>query len=495
MGRSGMTQKRRLSRARLCPRVCVDNYQIIRILETSATCISYLALAKHLSAEVILRENMPVACACREPRSHRVVPLPGRETAYGQALEGFLEDARKLAALRHPNVAPLLHAFSAMGTAYYAQLKAGGQTLLQRPLPRFRPKRIREVVHLLKSCLGALGDWHGAQMLHLGIRPECIWVTPEGEPQISAPACLGKFGSLGAYAPPEAFQEGGEVGPWSDIYSLGATFYACLTGLEPPSGLERAGRAADPCQPLGAQRTLRRRYTARVLEGIDKAMATDPTRRWQTAAEWAKALEEPIPRFLGAPAYICLAGAAAACGLAAVFLAQRGEASRAERQGKESMAPPQPGNAPEALYKMGLMLEAGHGGYKRQPEEAVKRYARAAEAGLAEAQYRLGLCYARGIGIGKDEAAALRWMGLAAEQEDEAALLYLATCCENGTGGMGNDKAKAAGFLARAAEQGNAEAQARFAAYCLDGQGGVKKDEAKAVALLMQAAKQGYAPA
>jgi len=79
------------------------------------------------------------------------------------------------------------------------------------------------------------------------------------------------------------------VGPWSDLYALGATLCRAITGEKPPKSTDRA--FDDPFVPLSERKELLERYSNGFLSCIDRALAVRPGERFQSAAEWLEALE------------------------------------------------------------------------------------------------------------------------------------------------------------------------------------------------------------
>ena len=94
------------------------------------------------------------------------------------------------------------------------------------------------------------------------------------------------------FAAPEQYRfEQGELGPWSDIYSVGATMYTCLAGTPPQAGDAREEK--DRIIPL---KTLTRGdYSQTLYDIVDSCLAIDHLKRPQTAFELQKLLMEEIP--------------------------------------------------------------------------------------------------------------------------------------------------------------------------------------------------------
>ena len=130
---------------------------------------------------------------------------------------------------------------------------------------------------------------------------------------------------------------------------------------------------------------------------------------------------------------------------------------------------------------------------KKDYEEAVKWYRKAAEQGHAAAQYNLGVCYRNGIGISTDESEAVKWYRKAAEQGHAAAQYKLGVCYRNGRG-VPTDESEAVKWYRNAAEQGHARAQFNLG-WCYRNGRGIPTDESEAVKWYRKAAEQGHAAA
>ncbi|MCW8882660.1 MAG: serine/threonine protein kinase, partial [Sedimenticola sp.] len=90
------------------------------------------------------------------------------------------------------------------------------------------------------------------------------------------------------FAPVEQYYSSGYVGPWSDVYAIGATMRSCIEGKPPPSAIER--HAKDSMKPIAS--LYKKQYPAYLLEVIDWAMEVDPLLRPQNAGIMLDALRQ-----------------------------------------------------------------------------------------------------------------------------------------------------------------------------------------------------------
>ena len=165
----------------------------------------------------------------------------------------FLREARAVASVRHPNVASVLHLGRTGNGYFYAMEFVEGETLenLIRRLGRLKVKLALEITAQVAAGLAAV---HKQQLVHRDIKPGNVIVSLEeavavkakiidlglaktvNEPGMeSAISIPGAFVGTPDFASPEQFAGVG-VDIRSDLYSLGATLWAMLTGRTPFRG-------------------------------------------------------------------------------------------------------------------------------------------------------------------------------------------------------------------------------------------------------------------
>ncbi len=277
----------------------LGDYRILRALGQGGFGITYLAERLQDGEQVVIKENLPGDIAFRDRTTWQVVPTrtQGPDGEYARSLAAFVEEARLLSELEHPNVVKVLEAFDGLNTAYYVMPWVGG-TELHKAAPS--PDKIDEawLQPILRALLDALGYLHGEGIYHRDVKPANILLTPEGKPvlidfgtarNIVSERSATHVGTAG-YSPIEQVSSGGRRGPWTDVYALGATCYRLITGQRPPSAEDRFAEEEDPLRPLSQQEALRGRFSKPFLQSIDKALASRSKQRWQTARDWLAAL-------------------------------------------------------------------------------------------------------------------------------------------------------------------------------------------------------------
>jgi serine/threonine protein kinase len=150
--------------------------------------------------------------------------------------------------------------------------------------------------------MNGLREVHANKLLHLDIKPANIFISMDGRPvlldfgaariTLSEEAMKLKPMYTAGFAAPEHYRfKPEELGPWSDIYSVGATMYTCIAGTPPQAGDQREEK--DRIIPL---RTLARQgYSDDLYDVVDSCLALDWLKRPQTAFELQKRLMEEPP--------------------------------------------------------------------------------------------------------------------------------------------------------------------------------------------------------
>ena len=274
------------------------DYTIESVLGEGGFGITYLARDEKLGAQVAIKEYLPAEIAGRTGEGMQVMPQPSKDAIhhYQWGLRNFVREAQALARFKHQHIVRVLRFMEANGTAYTVMEYERGQTLAQH-LKNTR-QRLDEAAlfRIIMPILNGLQAVHEATLLHLDIKPENIYLREDGSPMLidfgSARQALSETHATGrvaltrGYAPVEQYPDKGKLGPWSDVYALGATMYRCITGKHPVDSLERyravLGYQADPLVPLGPDA---RRFRPAVVEGVKSALQIHAKDRPQTARE------------------------------------------------------------------------------------------------------------------------------------------------------------------------------------------------------------------
>lgn len=226
-------------------------YYIGQVLGQGGFGITYLGWDTTLDVKIAVKEYFPLAIVTRNPDTMEISCASTQSSAdFSYGLDKFLDEARILASFTDsPNIVSARDFFKAYGSAYMIMEYIEGIDLkgyLDKHGGRMPWEQAQGV---LLHVMDALRDVHAAGLLHRDISPDNIFITSRGQVKVldfgAARSALGMQNkSLSVvlkpgYAPVEQYQTRGNQGPWTDVYSLGATLYRCVTGSVPPESLSR----------------------------------------------------------------------------------------------------------------------------------------------------------------------------------------------------------------------------------------------------------------
>ncbi len=268
----------------------VHGYRIERTLGGGGFSIVYLATQIGTGNQVAIKEYLPTNQAKRlEDASVESISGESSNT-FRKGIKRFFDEAAALAKVKHPNIVHVTDFFRANNTVYLVMDYERGKDLrvyIKRHSGRLSEKFIRRV---FPQLLLGLWELHKNDLLHLDIKPANIYLRPGGRPLLldfgAARMAMAGVRPTGphtltlGFAPLEQHRHG-DVGPWTDLYALGASMWACMSGRAPPPSTERV--LDDTLKP--AVRTFGRRYSKALLQAVDWCLKMDPTQRPQTVHE------------------------------------------------------------------------------------------------------------------------------------------------------------------------------------------------------------------
>jgi hypothetical protein len=272
-------------------------YTIESFLNAGGFGITYLA-KDSLDRKIVIKECFPGAF-CR--RSRYVVQA--RSRAHQNELKSivrlFVQEARSLAKLDHPNIVGVHQVFEDNDTAYMALDFVEGRDLLdtiEDPNDNLTPAQIKVI---LKEVLSAVGFIHEQGILHRDISPDNILINKSFHPVLidfgaAREEATKQSRVLSAlrvvkdgYSPQEFYIAGSEQSPSSDLYALSASFYHLINNDVPPNSQARLAAIAsgdpDPYVKLAGRFP---DYDDSFLEALDTALAVLPKDRLQSAGQW-----------------------------------------------------------------------------------------------------------------------------------------------------------------------------------------------------------------
>ncbi|HEV2612818.1 MAG TPA: serine/threonine-protein kinase [Noviherbaspirillum sp.] len=282
----------------------IAGYRIVKKIASGGFSIVYLAYDEDGNA-VAIKEYLPSSLALRQPGE--LVPAISAENlpVFRIGLKCFFEEGRALARISHPNVVSVINFFRANDTVYMVMAYESGRSLQDHILRR-RDKGERPLVSerfirkMFNQVMNGLREVHTNKLLHLDLKPANIYLRMDGTP------ILLDFGAARqtlktdmpklypmytpGFAPPELYVKNGNLGPWTDIYSIGASMFACMVGAPPqPADQRKTNDKMDD-----HFRKLESMYSRELIQVIRWSLRVDPLERPQSVFALQKALREPI---------------------------------------------------------------------------------------------------------------------------------------------------------------------------------------------------------
>lgn len=239
--------------------VLKGRYLIGRMIGRGGFGVTYLGLDLTDNMRLAIKEYFPVDVGIRDMRTLDVVSKSGDPSDFDYGRKSFYNEAVALSHFNSPNIVHVRAYFQEHGTAYIVMdfIEGVGLTeLISRNGGRLPWQRILE---LMQPVMLALHTVHETNLIHRDIKPDNMIVVDEGGSREHV--VLLDFGSARSYAanqskrftavitpgyaPIEQYSQMARQGPYTDIYSLSGTIYACITGSKPPAATERLERGTE----------------------------------------------------------------------------------------------------------------------------------------------------------------------------------------------------------------------------------------------------------
>ena len=275
--------------------ILAGQYIIENVLGQGGFGITYKAKDHKSDSFVALKEFFPDTLAYREESS--VISYPGeRSENFQYGKERFLDEAKTLAQfIGNSNIVRIHSYFEENGTAYFAMDYIEGISFDVYLKEHGGRISVAEAEQILFPVMDALGAVHSKGIIHRDVTPDNIYICSDGTVKLldfgAARYSLGdKSRSLDVilkhgFAPKEQYTRRGRQGPYTDIYSLAATFYFAITGKRPPDSVDRLEEDSliEPSS-LGVDITVQKE------EALFKALEVSPQYRYQSMEEFKAAM-------------------------------------------------------------------------------------------------------------------------------------------------------------------------------------------------------------
>ena len=231
----------------------IGGYRVLRKLAGGGFGLVYLAVDAS-GQQVAIKEYLPTALTLRAPGELVPQVAPEKLSLYRLGLKSFFEEGRSLAQISHASVVSVLNFFRQNETVYMVMNYLEGATLQDfivtaRELKKDKVFRESTIRSLFDEILRGLRVVHQHKMLHLDLKPANIFITDDNRAVMldfgAAREVLNKEGNFTrpmytpGFAAPEMYRRDATMGPWTDVYAIGACIYSCMHGYPPNEAPQR----------------------------------------------------------------------------------------------------------------------------------------------------------------------------------------------------------------------------------------------------------------
>lgn len=225
-------------------------YLVGKVLGFGGFGVTYIGYDTKLERKVAIKEYLPGEYSTRMPGTTEVLTHDEEKSKqFQKGLSKFVEEAKILAKMQDCNgVVKIYDSFMENSTAYIVMEYMEGMELAEYLKEKGRLS-VEEAKEILHPVLIALKEIHAQGIMHRDIAPNNIYLLNDGRVKLydfgaSRYVSSSHSKSLSVivkpgFAPAEQYSSRGEQGPWTDVYSLAATFYNMITGIVPEDALDR----------------------------------------------------------------------------------------------------------------------------------------------------------------------------------------------------------------------------------------------------------------
>ncbi len=275
------------------------NYRITKQLSGGGFSIVYLAYDE-TGTPVAIKEYLPSGLALRDEGEIVQATSVDNLNTFRYGMKCFFEEGRALAKIAHPNVVRVTNFFRANETVYMVMQYERGRTMqehIQQHKGHIRESFIRRV---FAQLLNGLREVHTHKLLHLDIKPANIYLRLDGSPVLldfgaARQTLSNEKNKLSpmytpGFAAPEQYKNRERLGPWSDIYSVGASMFACMAGFAP----QAADARMEDDKMTSATKLWPGEYSEQLLQLIDQCLQLDYMQRPQSVFALQKELVKDV---------------------------------------------------------------------------------------------------------------------------------------------------------------------------------------------------------
>lgn len=287
-------------------------YTLGRVLGQGGFGITYIAIDNSNGRRVAVKEYFPDSMATRTSQRTVTAHTGERGEGFAYGKECFLEEAKTLAAfIGNPGIVRVFRYFEENSTAYFVMEYVEGVSFKDYLRSRGGKISFQEAKQILIPVMDALAVVHSKGIVHRDVSPDNIIITAGGAIKlIDFGAARYSIGDMSrsldvvlkhGYAPREQYSRHGRQGPFTDVYSLAATFYRAITGVIPQDSIDRIDNDS-----LVSPRYFCPDLTPQGEFALYKGLAIQPANRFQSTLQFKDCMlsNAPTPpaQFRPAPA-------------------------------------------------------------------------------------------------------------------------------------------------------------------------------------------------
>ena len=273
-------------------------YLLGRVLGQGGFGITYVGWDLALERKVAIKEYFPSGQVSRYPGTTALQWYSTERSGIARqsGMEMFLKEARKMSRVDEiSGVVGVRDLFQENDTAYIVMNFIEGETLKSR-LTKTGPLGWADAQKIFLPAIEAMEKVHQAGLIHRDLSPDNLMLTPEGTVKIldlgaskdlnvNSGASSMQVAKSG-FSPLEQYIQRGSSGTWTDVYALAATMYYTLTGVLPPTAIDRMDK-----DTLRWDLPQLQALPKNVVSALKQAMALRAKERTQTMTAFAAQLK------------------------------------------------------------------------------------------------------------------------------------------------------------------------------------------------------------
>jgi len=274
----------------------LDHFKTLKVIGGGGFSIVYLAENTQTGEHAVLKEYFPAKLGKRAESMDVIAKTEKTAQYFKQGRKLFFQEASVLAALDHPSIVKITGFCQAHETIYTAMNYERGISLQAYIKKKDSNRSEKFLISIFVPILDALKAVHELGLMHLDLKPGNIYLRQNKPPllldfgaahklMLAAGTRMFPVVSHG-FSPPEQSKRNARLGPWSDMYAIGATIRACIESKPPPSAKERIKNN----NMLPAVKAFQGQYSVELLKAIDWAMSLEINTRPQNVDEFLQVL-------------------------------------------------------------------------------------------------------------------------------------------------------------------------------------------------------------